>query len=66
MRKKRKYVRRNGVAVVRLVQRIRGRNNRNWMALLELALKARPRQTRKLLAQITANDREISKWLARV
>lgn len=64
--KKRKYTRRTGPAAIKLISRIRGRNNRCWMKLLELAVKTKPRQARKILAQITANDKEVTKWLARV
>ena len=47
--------------VVSLITDIRAKNNKNWMDLLRLALKARPRQARAIMKQITKNDREISK-----
>ena len=65
-RRKRRYTKRTGKRAIEIIQRIRSRNNRNWMALLELALAARPRETRKLLAQISENDEEVRKWLTRV
>ncbi len=39
---------------------IRARNNDLWMKLLEIALETAPDETKEVLGQINANDREIS------
>lgn len=39
---------------------IRARNNDLWMKLLEIALETAPNETKEVLRQINANDREIS------
>lgn len=52
--------------VITQITRIRGRNNRLWMSLLSLALKAKPRKAKKIIRGITRNDQEVSKWLGRI
>ncbi len=48
------------------IERIRVRNNRLWMQLLRLAMDAHPIRARNVIAKISKNDREITKWLKRV
>lgn len=48
------------------ITRIRARNNGLWMAILELALKHAPTQTKQLLADIHLNDRKISDHVAEI
>ena len=52
--------------IVKIVTQIRGRNNRNWMALLKLALKAKPRLAKNILREIVKNDAKITTWMNRV
>lgn len=66
MKKKRKYVPRNGTAAIQMIQRVRNRNNRLWMSLLSLAVQAKPRQAKKILSGIAKNDQEITSWLQRI
>lgn len=63
---KRRYVRRSGAAVIRIIARIRGRNIRLWMKLLEMAVTARPEEAKQVLSQIAENDNEIGKWTRRI
>lgn len=42
---------------------IRARNNGLWMKLMEIALETAPDETKEVLRQINANDREISSLL---
>jgi len=68
MAKKRKYVHRkitNGL-IISEVTRIRRKNNNCWMQLLGLAMKAKPRQAKKILEAITRNDSQVTKWMARL
>ncbi len=66
--KKRKYVKRKitNELIVKEVTRIRRKNNNCWMELLALAFKAKPRQAKKIMAAITENDRNVTKWMSRL
>lgn len=68
MAKKRKYVRlpMTNARIIKKITSIRTRNNKQWMAILALAFKARPRQAGKIMNSITENDRAVVKWLARL
>ena len=46
--------------LVNQIQRIRSKNNKNWMDLLRLALKLDHKETSKILAEIYKDDRKIS------
>jgi hypothetical protein len=52
--------------VISHVAKVRVRNNECWMALLALAVEARPRKAKEILRKITENDREITQWLSRI
>lgn len=52
--------------ILRSVTYLRARNNLLWMGIVRLAIKAKPKATRRLIAQISANDREITKWLGKL
>lgn len=66
--KKRKYVRRpmTNERIIKKITSIRTRNNKQWMTILALAFKAKPRQASKIMNHITENDRAVVKWLARL
>ncbi len=68
MRKKRKYVHRKitNELVIKEVTRIRRKNNNCWMELLGLAIKAKPRQAKKILQDITENDQKVTKWMKKL
>ena len=48
------------------IEHIRAKNNRLWMAVLRVALIASPVQTKRLLAEINQNDRNISELLGKL
>jgi len=52
--------------IISAVTRIRGRNNRLWMSLLRLSVKAKPRKAKAIIRQIVKNDQDVSKWMGRV
>lgn len=68
MRKKRKYTRHKNTPerVIKKITSIRTRNNRQWMAILALAFKAKPRMAKKIMASIVENDRQVTKWMAKL
>ena len=43
------------------IQKIRSKNNVAWMNILRIAMLHAPKETKKLLSEITENDKEISK-----
>lgn len=52
--------------IIRRISAIRGRNNRAWMSLLALALSAKPRKAKRIIRAIVENDRQVTKWTARL
>lgn len=68
VRKKRKYVRRKltDTLIIKRVTSIRTRNNKQWMALLNLAFKIKPRLSRKIMVNIVENDRQIARLMAKL
>tara|TARA_B100001179_G_C18275540_1_gene268709 strand:+ start:53 stop:253 length:201 start_codon:yes stop_codon:yes gene_type:complete len=47
--------------MVNQIQKIRTKNNKNWMDLLKLSLKLDPKKTSKILNEIYEFDQQISK-----
>ena len=47
--------------IVNQIQKIRSKNNKNWMDLLKLSLKLDHKSTSKIIAEIYKDDRKISK-----
>lgn len=68
MSKKRKYVRRpmTPERIIKKITSIRTRNNKQWMNLLKLAFNAKPRMAAKIMREIVANDREVTRWMSRL
>lgn len=68
MKKKRKYVRRpmTDDRIIKKITSIRTRNNKQWMNMLKLAFKSKPRATAKIMNSIVANDQAVTKWMARL
>ena len=49
-----------GLKLVNQIQKIRSRNNKNWMDLLRLSLKLDFNSTSKILKEICKDDKRIS------
>ena len=49
------------LVIVNKIQKIRSKNNKNWMDLLKLSLKLDPKKTSKILSEIYRFDQQISK-----
>ena len=49
-----------GLNLVNQIQKIRGKNNKNWMDLLRLSLKLDFNSTSKILNEICKDDKRIS------
>lgn len=49
-----------GLKFINQIQKIRSKNNKNWMDLLKLSLKLDYNSTSKILKQICKDDKKIS------
>ena len=48
------------------IQRIRTNNNKVWMDLVRLAVRVAPTESKKLFAEITNNDEQVSLLLRKL
>ena len=46
--------------IINQIQRIRSKNNVNWMNILKLAFKYAPKEAGKLMKKINSDDKKIS------
>ena len=47
--------------IINQIEKIRGKNNSNWMNILRLSFKNAPKQTSTILSKIYLDDQRISK-----
>ena len=47
--------------IINEIQKIRARNNKNWMDILRVAMKYAPISTKKIIKKINLDDKKISK-----
>ena len=52
--------------IINKIEKIRSKNNINWMDLLRLAFRLSPNQARKLIGKINSQDKRISNLLKRL
>ena len=52
--------------IINKIEKIRSKNNINWMDLLRLAFRLSPNQARKLIGKINLQDKRISNLLKRL
>ena len=50
----------NPIHIINQIQKIRTKNNVNWMNLFKLAFKKDPKNASKILSKITSLDKKIS------
>ena len=48
------------IKLVNKIQKIRSKNNKNWMDLLKLSLKLDPKATKKIIMEIYKYDQKMS------
>jgi hypothetical protein len=46
--------------IINDIQKVRSKNNKNWMDILRLAYKHSPKEAAKILSEIYKEDRKIS------
>lgn len=47
-------------SIISNIQKVRGKNNKNWMDILRLAYKHSPKEAAKILSEIYKQDKKIS------
>ena len=48
------------INLIKKIQKIRSRNNANWMNILKLSFKYAPKESAKLMKKINNDDKKIS------
>jgi len=56
----------NGLKIIDQIEKVRGKNNYNWMNLLRLAYKNSPKETSKIMSKIYKDDLRISKLVKKL
>ena len=56
----------NSIKIVNQIEKIRSKNNKNWMDLLRLALTKAPKESKLILKKINNYDKKISNLLKRL
>ena len=51
------------IKIINQIQKIRSKNNVNWMNILKLAFKLNPEDTAKIMKKINYDDKKISNLL---
>ncbi len=52
--------------LIKSVEKIRSKNNKNWMDLLKLAFKHAPKQASNIIKKINNHDKKISQLLKKL
>jgi hypothetical protein len=52
--------------IINQIQKIRTKNNKNWMDLLKLAFKHAPNESSKILKRINLADKKISNYIEKL
>lgn len=52
--------------IINKIEKIRAKNNTNWMNILRLSFKFAPNEASKLVNKINSNDKNISKLLKQI
>ena len=55
-----------GLKLINKIEKVRSKNNKNWMDLLKLALKLDHKSTSKILSEIYKDDQRISKLAKKI
>tara|TARA_B100000989_G_scaffold150416_1_gene112147 strand:- start:1734 stop:1922 length:189 start_codon:yes stop_codon:yes gene_type:complete len=56
----------NYIQIINDIEKIRSKNNINWMKILKIAFKNSPDQTAKVMSSIYNSDNEISKLVKKL
>jgi hypothetical protein len=56
----------NYLTIISKIEKIRSKNNVNWMDVLRLAFKLDPKKASKIMKKINYDDKKISKLLGKL
>ena len=56
-----KKIKKNHISKINTIQKIRAKNNKNWMGLLKIAFESNPKQTKEIMKKIFLADEKINK-----
>ena len=56
----------NSYKLISKIQKVRSKNNVNWMDMLRLAFKHDPKNASKIMSQIYSDDKKISKLVKKL
>ncbi len=54
------------IDIINVIQKVRSKNNVNWMNILKLAFKLDPKAAKKIMKKINYDDKRISKLLSKL
>lgn len=54
------------ISIIDTIQKVRSKNNVNWMNILKLAFKLDPKAAKKIMRKINYDDKKISKLLSKL
>jgi hypothetical protein len=60
------YMKKNYNKIINQIQKIRSKNNVNWMNILKLAFKLDPKRASSILKKINYDDKKISNLLSKL
>jgi len=60
------YMKKNYNKIINKIQKIRTKNNVNWMNILRVAMKYAPKQTKKIVKSINTNDKKIGSLISKL
>ena len=52
--------------IINKIQKVRSRNNINWMNILKLSFKHAPKEASKIMSKINSDDKKISTLLKKL
>ena len=52
--------------IIKKIERVRSKNNVNWMDVLRLSFKHAPKESRKLIKKINSQDKRISSLITQL
>ena len=60
------YMKKNYSKIINQIQKVRAKNNVNWMNILKLAFKLDPKNASKIMSKINYDDKKISRLLKKI
>ena len=52
--------------IINKIQKIRSKNNINWMNLLKLAFKTKPKEASKIMSKVNSDDKKVSQLIKKL